>query len=147
WKTHPSPNTLLGVWDFMHFGGELYDANRELPHWCDLECDESDWKPATVFQPKLVVSAEKTESNRLIKELRPIAIEEITNGVFRVDMGVNFAGWFEIQLSGQQGDRIEFQFSERGERPMTHRLHSAYIIGPSGKGVFRNRFNYGVGRW
>jgi hypothetical protein len=26
-------------------------------------------------------------------------------------------------------------------------LHSAYIIGPSGKGVFRNRFNYGVGRW
>jgi len=30
---------------------------------------------------------------------------------------------------------------------MTHRLHSAYIIGPSGKGQFRNRFNYGVGRW
>ncbi len=30
---------------------------------------------------------------------------------------------------------------------MTHRLHSAYIIGPSGKGTFRNRFNYGVGRW
>ena len=30
---------------------------------------------------------------------------------------------------------------------MTHRLHSAYIIGPSGKGTFRNHFNYGVGRW
>ncbi len=23
WKTHPSPNTLLGVWNFMNFGGEL----------------------------------------------------------------------------------------------------------------------------
>ncbi len=30
---------------------------------------------------------------------------------------------------------------------MTHRLHSAYIVGPTGKGTFRNRFNYGVGRW
>ena len=31
WKTHPSPNTTLGVWDFTHFGGELYDATREVP--------------------------------------------------------------------------------------------------------------------
>src|SRR5690606_38502102 len=33
------------------------------------------------------------------------------------------------------------------DRAMTHELHSAYILGPSGEGVFRNRFNYGVGRW
>ncbi|MCB1126157.1 MAG: alpha-L-rhamnosidase, partial [Verrucomicrobiae bacterium] len=48
---------------------------------------------------------------------------------------------------GQPGDRIELKFSERREQPMTHRLHSAYVIGPDGKGTFRNRFNYSVGRW
>jgi alpha-L-rhamnosidase len=47
----------------------------------------------------------------------------------------------------QPGDRIEFQYSENPTEAMTHRLHSAYVIGPSGKGTFRNRFNYGVGRW
>ena len=30
---------------------------------------------------------------------------------------------------------------------MTNRLHSQYVIGPAGKGTFRNRFNYFTGRW
>ena len=147
WKTHPTPNTLLGVWDFMDFGGESYDAGRELPGWCDASLDDSAWKAASVFHPRLTLSAQKTEPNRLLKKLRPIALRQTTNGVWRLDMGVNYAGWFEMQLVGQPGDRIEFAFSEREDRPMTHRLHSAYIIGPSGKGTFRNHFNYGVGRW
>ncbi|MGA2035483.1 MAG: alpha-L-rhamnosidase C-terminal domain-containing protein, partial [Thermoguttaceae bacterium] len=33
------------------------------------------------------------------------------------------------------------------DQPMTHLLHSAYVPGPAGKGTFRNRFNYSVGRW
>ena len=147
WKTHPSPNTLLGVWDFMDFGGESYDAGRELPGWCDASLDDSAWKAASVFHPRLTLSAQKTEPNRLLEKLRPIGLRQTTNGVWRLDMGVNYAGWFEMQLVGQPGDRIEFAFSEREDRPMTHRLHSAYIIGPSGKGTFRNHFNYGVGRW
>jgi alpha-L-rhamnosidase len=76
-----------------------------------------------------------------------VAITEVSPGVYCVDMGVNFAGWVEIDVSGRPGDRVDFQFSERQGTAMTHRLHSAYILGPSGKGQFRNRFNYGVGRW
>ena len=147
WKTHPSPNTLIGVWDFMHFGGERYDANREVPNWAGADLDDSGWKTASVFQPRLTVSAEKTEPNRLVKEIRPVDIKELAKGTYRVDMGVNYAGWFELEVSGQPGDRVEFQFSEREREAMTHRLHSVYVIGPSGQGTFRNRFNYGVGRW
>ncbi len=147
WKTHPSPNTLLGVWNFMQFGGELYDASREVPNWCGADLDDSGWKAASVFRPKLAVSADKASPNRLIKEIKPVAVTEVSKGVYRVDMGVNYAGWFEMQLTGKPGGRIDFQFSERPEQAMTHRLHSAYILGPTGKGAFRNRFNYGVGRW
>ncbi len=147
WKTRPSPNRLLGVWDFTNFGGELYDARQELPNWSAAEVDDSAWAAVTLASPKVTVSAQKCEPNRLVKEIEPKGIIQVTNGTYRVDMGVNFAGWFQMELNGQPGDRVEFQFSERENEPMTHRLHSAYIIGPSGKGTFRNRFNYGVGRW
>lgn len=148
WKTRPSNNTLLGVWDFMHFGGELQDMNRALPTWCDAEADMAPgWKPVKLYSPQLILSADKTEPNRLVKAIQPLAVREVTNGVYRIDMGVNFAGFFELTARGEPGDRIEMQFSEREKEPMTHRLRSVLILGPDGKGTFRNRFNYGVGRW
>src|SRR5690606_8069347 len=45
------------------------------------------------------------------------------------------------------GDKIEFLFSEREQDTMTYNIHSAFIIGKKGEGVFRNRFNYSSGRW
>jgi alpha-L-rhamnosidase len=147
WRTHPSPNTTLGVWDFTHFGGELYDATKEVPNWCEISLNDSGWKKAVAYRPQVVLSAEKVEPNRLIKELRPIAIDEPAPGVYRADLGANFSGWTEIEVSGKPGSRVDFLFSEREATNMTHRLHSAYILGPGGKGTFRNRFNYSVGRW
>jgi alpha-L-rhamnosidase len=191
WRTHPSPNTLLGVWDFMHYGGELYDANQELPAsgtgsffgppshplgadpkaekcacplgvegWCEVQGDgrmfaakngtvpdDSAWKQATVFSPDLTLSAEMVEPNRTEKKIDPVAIEERPGGEYRVDLGTNFAGFVEIDLRGKPGRRIDMQFSELPNKAMTHQLHSAYVLGPSGKGTFRNRFNYTVGRW
>jgi alpha-L-rhamnosidase len=147
WKTHPSPNRLLGVWDFMNYGGEEYDARRELPGWCLPGQEDRDWQPAHVYEPKLAVSAERLEPDRMVREIIPVAVESLPDGGCRVDMGVNFTGWVEIPVWGRPGDRIEFQFSERADAAMTHKLHSAYILGPAGWGVFRNRFNYGSGRW
>jgi alpha-L-rhamnosidase len=147
WRTHPSPNTLLGVWDFMHFGGERYDAGKEVQGWSEANFDDSAWKPATVYSPNLMLSAEMVEPNRQIKEIRPVAVAEPKPGVYRVDLGVNVTGWLEADVRGKPGDRIEFKFSERPENDMTNRLHSQYIIGPSEKGTFKNRFNYFTGRW
>lgn len=147
WKTHPSPSTLLGAWTYMNFGGELYDANRELPDWADASLDDTAWQPAKVFTSSVAVSADKVEPNRLLTELRPVAITEPKPGDYRVDMGRNFAGFTEIAVQGKPGERIEFLFSEQADKPMTHDLRSAYIIGPTGKGVFRNRFNYSSARW
>ncbi|MBZ0258273.1 family 78 glycoside hydrolase catalytic domain, partial [bacterium] len=147
WRTHPSPNTMLGIWNFMNFGGELYDANKEISDWCDARYDDSAWKQATVYQPKLIVSAELLEPNRKVQEIKPVAIETLDDGSYRIDMGVNYAGFFEMDVKGEPGQRIDFEWSEREEDLMTHRLHSAYIIGPKSKGKFENRFNYGSGRW
>ncbi|NIM97052.1 MAG: family 78 glycoside hydrolase catalytic domain [candidate division Zixibacteria bacterium] len=147
WKTHPSPNVLLGTWMFTNFGGEYYDANKELTDWCSTNLDDSSWKPATVYHPKLLLSAQMVEPNRRIGKIKPIAIEKIESGGYRADMGVNFAGFVELDVKGQQGDIIELQSSERKEKLITHRLRSAYRIGPGRQGTFRSRFNYGSGRW
>ncbi|OHB68682.1 MAG: hypothetical protein A2Y77_12120 [Planctomycetes bacterium RBG_13_62_9] len=147
WRTHPSPNTLLGVWDFMHFGGERHDALKEVQGWSEANFDDSAWKAATVYAPNLILSAEMVEPNRQVKGIRPVAVEESKPGVYRVDLGVNVTGWLEADVRGKPGDRIELKFSERSEAEMTHRLRSQYIIGPSGKGTFQNRFNYFTGRW
>lgn len=147
WKTHPSPNKLLGVWDFNKMGGEIWDANKEIPDWNEVGCNENNWQQATIYHPKLTLSAQMVEPNRLFKEIHPVAIEKRPDGSFRIDMGVNFAGWTEIKVKGEQGQRVDFLFSERQEEEMTFRNYSAYVIGPPGKGVFHNKFNYSTGRW
>jgi alpha-L-rhamnosidase len=94
-----------------------------------------------------MLTAQMVEPNRKFYDIRPVSIEKRNDSVFRVDMGVNFAGWTEIKVKGQPGQRVDFLFSERENEEMTFRNHSAYIIGTSGEGIFRNRFNYSSGRW
>jgi len=147
WKTHPSPNVMLGVWMFTNYGGEYYDSNKELPNWCSADLDDTNWKQATVYKPGLILSAEMVEPNRRIKKIKPVAIRKVNEEGYRVDMGVNYVGFVEIDMKGQPGDIVEFRFSEDPKKLMTHRLRSAYRIGPTGRGTFRNRFNYGSGRW
>ena len=147
WKTHNSPNKLLGVWDFGRMGGEIWDARKEIPNWNTLECDDTNWQSAVVYQPNLKLSAQQVEPNRLFDEITPKEIVTRPDGSYRVDMGVNFAGWTAIKVSGNPGDTIKFLFSEREQNDMTFSLRSAFIIGEDGKGTFKNRFNYSSGRW
>ena len=116
WRTHPSPNTLLGVWDFMHFGGELYDAKLELPNWCEagpgrcgLEAGQGVLAAADAFGGNGRAQPAGRRSTRWPSKQRP-------GGEYRVDMGVNFAGFVEIDLRGTPGKRIDMQFSERADQ-------------------------------
>src|SRR5690606_15535985 len=145
WKTHPSPNRLLGKWDFRNMGGELWDARREVLDWNRASADETKWKTATEYPTKLALSAQLVAGNRLFERIRTVHSEGRADGSYRVDMGVNFAGWTEVNVQGQEGDNIRFLYSEREQDDMTFNLHSAYVIGKEGKGTFRNRFNYSSG--
>lgn len=147
WHTQNSPNRLAGVWDFGRMGGEIWDANHENPDWDKALSPDDKWRNATAYHPNLVLSAQMVEPNKVMKEIKPVSVEARPDGSFRVDMGVNFAGWTAVRVKGLPGERIDFQYSERAKDDMTFSLHSAYIIGPSGEGEFHNRFNYSSGRW
>lgn len=147
WKTHDSPNTLIGTWDAHHFGGERYDAGKEMPGWNEAGFDDSAWQPAATFTPNLIISAEKTEPNTLHSEIRPVSIAEPEPGVYRVDMGKNYTGWFQLAFEAPAGTEVKFEFSESENAASSFGIHSIYRVGKSGKGVFCNRFNYITGRW
>jgi alpha-L-rhamnosidase len=147
WKTHPSPNKLLGKWGMRTMGGELWDAGKEIADWNLPSFDDSVWDAATEYTPTLKLSAQNTHPNRLFEKIVPVSVEQTKDGAWRVNMGVNFAGWTEIKVTGNPGDRIDILFSERAGDEMTFDIRSAYIVGPLGKGYFRNRFNYSSGRW
>jgi len=149
WKTHRSPSSLLGVWDFRNFGGERYDARLEVPGWAAPGLDDRAWRQATEYRPNLLVSSDRVEPNqeRLLGWRSGRGVTEVKPGIWRVDLGGNFAGAFRAPIEGEPGDRVEFQFSEQPGKAMTHRMRSEYVVGPSGCGEFRNRFNYSVGRW
>lgn len=147
WKTKPSPNKLIGKWDFRKMGGEIWDARKEDETWNQVKCNDKDWSNSKVYPTKLTLSSQNVEPNRLFRQIKPIKIEDKGNGTYQIDMGVNFAGWTKIHLTGKEGDTIRILFSEREQEEMTFAIQSAYVIGKSGKGVFQNRFNYSSGRW
>ena len=146
WKVHPSPNKLLGTWEMHNYGGEIWDANTEVPGWNLADLDDSGWQQVAVYHPQLKISAQAVQTNKLLHEIKPVGIQKRKNG-YRVDMGVNFAGWTRIKVHGNPGDTIRFLFSEREQDEMTFKLQSAFVIGPSGKGTFQNKFNYSSARW
>lgn len=150
WKTHPSPNKLLGNWGFSvagGYGGEVYDANHAIADWNLLGLNDGTWDNASVYKPNLKISAQMVEQNSLLHTIKPIAIESRADGSYRVDMGVNYAGWYRIQLQSNPQDTIYFMISEREQDDMTFSHRNQYIMDSTGKGVFQNRFNYNSGRW
>ncbi len=149
WKTCPSPNRLIGNWGFGvgGYGGEIWDANKEVDGWNLASFNDRNWQNATEHTPALELSAQKVETNTLFDEINPVAIEDRPDGTYRVDMGVNFAGWTRIPVKGSPGDTVRFLFSEREQDDMTFGLQNEYVIGASGEGAFENRFNYSSGRW
>ncbi|MEA4979021.1 MAG: family 78 glycoside hydrolase catalytic domain, partial [Petrimonas sp.] len=120
WKTHPSPNKLIGNWGFGvgGYGGEIWDANKEIDNWNRTTYNDQTWDGATVYTPALKLSAQRVETNALFDEIRPVEIESRPDGTYRIDMGVNFAGWTQIDVNGKPGDTVRFQFSERQQDDM-----------------------------
>ena len=147
WKIKDSPNKLLGIWDFGRMGGELWDDRKAEVDWNQVKYDDANWSNAKEYNLPLKISAQNVKGNKIYEEIKPIAIEEKPDGSYRVDMGVNFAGWTQIKVKGNEGDTVHLSYSEREKEEITFGLQSAIVIGKEGTSTFKNRFNYSSGRW
>lgn len=94
------------------------------------------------------LSAQMVEPQVKFKEVIPIGIKNNDDGTYRIDMGENYTGFFEMKLyQGKEGDSILFEISDQTEKVMNWAQKSKYIHGKTGEGKFTNRFNVAGGRW
>jgi alpha-L-rhamnosidase len=150
WKCKISSSENLGLWKGGgegEYGGELIDAGSYIADWNLPAFDDRDWTDATCYEKSLILSAEMQEPDRKVETLSPASITG-ENGRYRVDMGRNYTGWFEIDLrNGKAGDTVKIMTANRVEETIEFDQESRYIFDASGTGTFCHRFNYMAGRW
>jgi len=47
-----------------------------------------------------------------MKTIRPLSIKKLIPGTFILDMGQNFAGWLQLKVNGNKGNKIVMRFAE-----------------------------------
>jgi alpha-L-rhamnosidase len=150
WKCRVSSSENLGLWKGGGkgtYGGEVIDARKELSGWNETSFDDASWPHAVVCKQDLEISAAAFEPDRKVETLAPQSITRVEGG-YRIDMGRNYTGWFEVQLKGgSEGDLVKIQTANREGVQIEYDQESHYIFNKTGAGTFCHRFNWMAGRW
>jgi alpha-L-rhamnosidase len=98
WRSALGPTTF-GNW----YGGEDYDARR-IP---------ANWQAAVHLDPPAAaLTARADPPIKVVGTLRAKKTTEPKPGVYVVDLGVNFAGWEQLRLSGPSGTKVTMRPGE-----------------------------------
>lgn len=102
WKTAPGPIVFSCV-----YGGEDYDARREMAGWDGPGFDDTAWGAAVVVDgPGGVLSSRSAPAVKVLREFTPVRVAQPRPGTFVYDLGQNFAGWPRITVEGPPGATV-----------------------------------------
>jgi alpha-L-rhamnosidase len=108
WKTADAPTLSAEI-----YGGEIYDARREIAHWSAAGFDDRSWPTATADPaPSAILIAQPDLSIHRTETLHPIAITRIGSN-YVLDMGQNMVGNVALHVSGPRGTTVRMRFAER----------------------------------
>lgn len=111
WQVTSGPILSNSIYD-----GETYDARLELNDW-----DAVHYKPAEgvsssgsmiVDSPGGKLVPEIAPPVRITQRINPVSISRPEPDVYVFDMAQNFAGWVQLKVSGNRGDRVTLKFAE-----------------------------------
>ena len=94
------------------YGGEDYDARKEIDKWASPVLDDSGWKAAVVTDSPGGKLKSQLVPIRVTDTLEPIAATHPDKGVYVFDLGQNMAGWWRIEVSGRAGQTIRIRGGE-----------------------------------
>jgi alpha-L-rhamnosidase len=105
------------VVDNSIYGGETYDARREIPGWADpgprFRDTSARWRRALPAEPPGgVLRAQSLEPIRVVAEMPPTSVRRIGPESHIVDFGQNFAGWVRVRLAGDSGTAVTLHHAE-----------------------------------
>lgn len=121
WKTSVDGPYLESAW----WGGDAYDARKEMEGWNLPGYDYSNWTMATVSEPPggVLIAQEAPQIQAIGDPIEAKSVANIGNGTYVFDMGINFAGWYEITMRGQRDQVATIRPAEK--------IHSAGTIDQS----------------
>ena len=108
WKTASGPITFSSV-----YGGEDYDARLEQSGWDGPGFDASSWRRAEIVDgPGGKLVPEPMPPIKASQQFDPVAVTHPAPQVTVYDLGQNFAGWPEIEVSGEAGVKVKLVAGE-----------------------------------
>jgi alpha-L-rhamnosidase len=146
WKTTTGPVLASDI-----YGGETYDARRELTGWANAPYDDHAWTAvALVESPPGALVASMSPPVRRVRELRPISMRRAPSGEMLFDLGQNFTGWARLEVSGPAGSTVTLRFGEVLDRDgnlYTANLRAAaqtdrYTLSGKGREVYEPHFTF-----
>lgn len=138
WKASKSPILMD-----MVFYGEHYDARLEQSGWCTAGFDDATWETVVTRKaPEGILSAHTAPTDKVVEQLKPIRIEKMYNGNYKVDFGVEVSGWVKLlNVEGPAGHKIEIKYLSN-----TYSGDNSYIFSGKGKENYAARFNWFIFR-
>ena len=145
WKTKAGPITFSST-----YGGEDYDARREVKGWDRPGFDDAGWAPVIVTsEPGGTLRPELAPPIRVMHAYSPIRRTEPKPGVLVYDLGQNFAGWPAITVTGPAGASVKLIPGELLNKDGTVSQSSsgepqwyAFTLKGVGNEEWRPRFSY-----
>ncbi len=103
WKTAPGPITFSST-----YGGEDFDARLEPQGWDRAEFNDSAWHAVSAVDgPGGALIPEIAPPIRVMHTYTPVKVTHPKAGVTVYDLGQNFAGWPEIEVTGRVGATVK----------------------------------------
>lgn len=120
WKYTQGPVTFNNL-----YGGEDYDARKEVDRWASAGLDDSNWNGAVITQgPGGKLKAQMLPI-RVTDTLVPVAETNPAEGLYLFDLGQNMAGWWRIEVAGDPGQIIRVRGAESLNHQPPKKLEAA----------------------
>ncbi|MBN2092493.1 family 78 glycoside hydrolase catalytic domain [candidate division KSB1 bacterium] len=107
WKAARSPI----LFDMVYYG-EHYDARLEQEGWCHPGFDDSAWENVALRKaPEGKLAAHTAHADKVTERLKPVRIEKMYDGRYKIDFGVEISGWAKLEnITGPPGHKIEIKY-------------------------------------
>ena len=103
WKCSDGPIRFSCI-----YGGEDYDARKEMAGWDSAGFDDSQWKPVqVVLGPGAKLVAESAAPIKVMREFKPVKVTQPKPGVFVYDLGQNHSGFPQLTVRGPTGTTVK----------------------------------------
>jgi alpha-L-rhamnosidase len=107
WKVAKSPIVMDQIYD-----GEHYDARLEQHGWCSPGFNDAGWKNAVLRKaPEGLPEAQLSPADRVMERLKPVKIEFLGKGRYKIDFGQEISGWIHLEgIKGEAGQKIDIKY-------------------------------------